>query len=1162
LLGIKKRRGVLGTHPRRRLDYPFKSCKNSHKKTKCISLLTQTYKSMNLNLCAARIFGERRAVLKFLMVMKLIFILVTIACLQVSAKSYGQLVSVNARNKPLTDMFKQIQKETGYRFFWEDEEVSTIHRSVNIKDASLDEALGQIFEGLPLTYTISKKTIVVQKKEMTLLERIKSALSAVDFHIVVKDDKGLPLPGATISIKGQNFEKGAITDQNGESEIAHMPEGNYNVVVTSVGFARFEKTIAVSSENKTFSVTLNALSASLSEVVVVGYGTQQKSALTSSVETVSSKQIENRAVPSVLNILQGEAAGLNIQQTDANPGYGSTQVDIRGNSTLSSNPVLYIVDGMAVNGIDYLNPNDIESISILKDASATAIYGARASGGVLLVTTKKGKLNSKSVLQYSSMFGYQRPARLPKFVDAPQFVDLYNQAQLNDNPGAQVKFTPELVQKYKSGALPSTNWLPYILDNKAMQNQQNLSIAGGSSNTDYYVSGGYLDQGGLIKNVDYKRYSVRANVNVQVSKRLKLGINSVLTKEDKEQPSYGIGNALQWSYIVPVTEYPYTAAGNDRSYRGGSQPNDIMTKAGVQNETLNTINTNFLAEFKILDNLVLNGTYGYNYTSSFLSAFYNKYPLYNDDEQIVTYNNNPNSVYKANYAQTHPTTLITLNYNKTFGKHGLKILGGYSQEQDRYDFNSITRYGFLNNSLDQVDAGSSDPTLTNVSGNATSYAIRSWFGRVNYNFDGKYLIEANARYDGTSVFENKKYGFFPSVSAGWVASQEDFMKSTANVISFLKLRASLGQVGNQNASGLYPWANTIGQDKYILNKASVTTTYYNNSPNPDLTWEVKTTINLGLDLTLLKHLELNVDLFRDKTTGILRSPSVSTTYGISAPQQNVGKLQNQGFELNLAYKNTIGKLSYHAAINFSDSRNKILDLGGTGPSYGDNPLIVGQSRWVWYGLQAEGLFQSQADINNHATQDPRNIPGDIKFKDVNGDGKITPDDRVLLGQATPHYRYGINLGASYHNFDVSILMQGVMSNLLRVSGGAQVPFFFNGDGNILQSQLDYWSPTNPNARYPVLRTDQSINNAQFNSWWLFKAAYMRFKNAQLGYTFSNSLVKSLGISAARFFVAGDNLFLITSKNFPKSLDPEIANYGDGSNYPQVRNLSVGLNVTF
>lgn len=1092
----------------------------------------------------------------FLLKVKLTFVFLLATLLQVSATTLAQKINLSGKNIPLEKVFMDIRKQTGYNFLYVTktlEDTRTV--SLDFKNASLDEVLKKSLEGQHLNYTINANTIVI--KRTVALPASANLFFSWTLKGTVIDENSHPLPGATIRVKGSS--KGAVSDQDGQFSIEISNE-NDSLSVAFIGYET--KSVRVgTSRILTVQLVLSG-NTSLGEVVVVGYGTQKKVSVTSSVETISSKDIENRAVPSVLNILQGEAAGLNIQQTDANPGYGSTSIDIRGNSTLSSNPVLYIVDGMAVSNIDYLNPADIASISVLKDASATAIYGARASGGVLLVTTKKGKQNTKPTLQYSTMVGFQKAARLPKFVDAPEFVDLYNQAQLNDNPGAQVKFTPDLVQKYKSGELPSTNWLPYILNNQAVQSQHNLSVAGGTDKVDYYVSGGYLNQGGLIKNVDYKRYSTKINVNFQVSKRLKLGINSVLTKEDKEQPSYGIGNALQWSYIVPVTEYPYTKAGNDRSYRGGSQPNDIMTKGGIQNETDNTINTNFMAEFKILDNLLLNGTYGYNYNSGFVSAFYNKYPLYNDDEQIVVYNNNPNSVYKGNSSTSHPTTLLTLNYDKKLGQHNLKVLLGYSQEEDRYDFNSISRYGFLNNSLDQVDAGSSDPTLTSASGSASAYSIRSFFGRLNYNFSGKYLLEANARYDGTSVFLNKKYGFFPSISAGWIASEEGFFKPLNPIITFLKFRGSYGQVGNQNASGLYPWANTIAQDKYILNKASVTTTYYNNSPNPDLTWEVKTTANLGIDLTVLKNLDLTVDLFRDKTTGILRSPNVPSTYGIGAPQQNVGKMQNQGFEINLAYKNHIGNLTYHASVNFSDTRNKILDLGGTGPSYGDNPLIVGQSRWIWYGLQAEGLFQSAADIASHATQDPRVQPGDIKFKDVNGDGKITPDDRVLLGQATPHYRYGINLGASYKGFDVSLLAQGVMSNLLRVQGGAQVPFFFNGDGNILQSQLDYWSPANPDARYPILRTDQSINNSQLSSWWLFKASYMRLKNVQLGYTFQNLTVKRIGVSSLRVFVAADNLFVLTSKNFPKSIDPEIANYGDGSNYPQVRNLSIGLNVGF
>lgn len=1098
----------------------------------------------------------------FWKIMRLSAFFFLIGVLHVSARTSAQKISIKTKNTPIKTVFREIEQQSGYFFLFDPAILKSVKNiDAKAENLSLEQALDKCLAGTGLRYEIVKKNIVITKNEITAdkFNNVFQAAALPDrqIHVKVTDSTGAPLEGASIAVR--DAKQHGQTDKSGDAMLSNVGN-NIIIVVSYVGYQTKEVIVNDNTDNVT--VVLSPRDNSLNEVVMIGYGSEKKVSLTGSVQTIAGKDVKNRAVPNVVDALEGMAPGLYIQQTDANPGYSNTQVQIRGTSTLSNNPVLYIVDGMPVTNLQYLNPADIASISVLKDASATAIYGARASGGVLLVTTKKGSANSKPVLQYSNMIGTQRPARLPKFVGAGQYVDLYNQAQLNDNPGATVKFTPQMVDDYKSGKLPSTDWLPYIMGRTALQQQHTLSVSGGSNAADYYVSGGYLDQQGIIKNVDYKRYSVKTNVNVHVSSRLKLGVNSQLTKEDKTQPAYGVNTALQWSYIVPVTEFPYTKGGHDRSYRGGQQPNDIMTKGGIQNETVNTINTSFLAEFSILKNLVLNGTYGYNYTQDFTSYFAPTYPLYNDNEQIVVYANNPNNTYKANWSQSHPTTTLTLNYNTAIKQHKIKALLGYSQEQDRYDFNSITRYGFLTNSIDQVDAGSSDPTLTNVSGNATSYAIRSYFGRLNYDFAGKYLLEASARYDGTSVFLNKRYGLFPSVSGGWIVSNESFFKKVANTITFLKIRGSFGQVGNQNASGLYPYANTVAQGTYVLNKAPITTTYYNNSPNPDLTWETKTSANLGVDITLFNNLEITADLYHEKTTGILRSPTVPSSFGIGAPQQNVGKMSNKGFEINISYKNNIRDLNYRVSFNLADDRNKILDLGGTGPSYGDNPLIVGQSRWVWYGLKAEGLFQSKDDIANHATQNPRNIPGDIKFKDVNGDGKITPDDRVLLGQATPHYRYGFRLSADYKGFDIQMLFQGVFSNLARVTGGAQVPFFFNGDGNILQSQLDYWSPSNTNARYPVLRTDQSINNAQFSSWWLFKAAYLRFKNVQLGYTFNSQQLKRLGVSSLRAFVAADNLYTITSKYFPKSLDPEIPNYGDGSNYPQVRNISVGLNLSF
>ncbi|HTI89692.1 MAG TPA: TonB-dependent receptor [Puia sp.] len=1095
--------------------------------------------------------------------MKLTVLLMIATALQVSARGWSQNVTVRLDNVPFETALQKIAASSGYHVFYEKSDIAGAGKvTFSFHNIPLNTALATFFAGLPLDYTIQDHFIVVRVKSSP--EMADSASPPVTVSGTIRSKDGELLAAATIILDGpDHLHRSAVSDASGHFAFQGLSQGRYTLEISMVGYGNWKKKMTAGEDGIGLNIVLEPAASNLGETVIVGYGSQKKVSLTSSVETISQDQIVNRAVPSVANILQGLSGGLNIQQTDANPGYANNKIDIRGTSTISNNPVLYIVDGMAVSSINYLNPSDIESVSVLKDASATAIYGARASGGVLLVTTKKGRVNSAPVMEYDAMVGYQRPTRLPKFVDAPQFVDLYNQAQLNDNPNAVVKFTPDLIQKYKSGELPSTNWADYILNNQAIQQQHTLSVKGGSNNVDYYVSGGYLDQGGLIKNVDYKKYSARANVNVQVSSRLRLGINTVLVKEDKTQPAYGVNTAMQWSYIVPVTEYPYTKAGLDRSYRGGAQPNDIMTKAGVQTENDYTVNTNFMAEYRLLDNLVLNGTYGYNYSSAFTSAFLNEYPLYNDDEQIVTYVNNPNSAYKINTSTINPTALLTLNYRKSFGDHSLKILGGFSQEQSRYDYNSITRYGYLNNSISQIDGGSSDPTLTNVSGNATEWKVRSYFGRLNYAYAGKYLLEGNARYDGSSVFLKKRWGFFPSVSGGWVASEEKFFKPLSGIFSFFKLRASYGQVGNQNASGLYPWANTISQGTYILNGAPTTTTYYSNSPNPDLTWEVKTTANIGLDMSFLHHrLDVSADFFHDITTGILRSPSVPDTYGIGAPQQNAGKMRNEGYEVKLTYRGQIGPVAFHAGLNFSDTRNKILDLGGTGPTYADNPLIVGQARWMWYGLKAIGYFQSKDDIAKSPAQNPRNIPGDVKFLDANKDGKIDQNDRVLLGEAMPHYRFGIPLGFSYKGFDVQMLFQGVLSNSTRLTGGAQVPFFYNGDGNILVSQLDYWSPTNTHPRYPILRTDQSVNNAVFSSEWLWKSAYMRFKNLQVGYTMSSGFVKRAKVSSVRLFAGADNLFVITSKYFPKTLDPEIDNYGDGSYYPQVRNLSLGLNVVF
>lgn len=1098
--------------------------------------------------------------------MKLTILLSLITVWQVNARSYSQTISLHLKDVSFETALTAVARESGYRVVYEKGDIARAARvNLDLTNVSLEEALSRVFKGQPLKYAINGQFIVVQPKAGDApppAENLPPPLFAVSG--TVKARNGEVLASASVILKADNFHKATETDTHGTFVLENIPAGTYTLEITIIGYARYERTVTVDRAGQEFDVRMDQLASDLGETIVVGYGTQKKISMTSAVETVSSDEIENRAVPSVTNILEGLAGGLAIQQTDATPGYSSTSITIRGNSTLSNNPVLFVVDGMVVSSLDYLNPSDIASVSVLKDVSATAIYGARAAGGVLLVTTKKGRQNMAPKLEYDAMIGYQRPARLPDFVAAPQYVTLYNQAQMNDNPNGVVTFTPQQIQEYQSGALPSTNWIEYLLNNEAIQQQHTLSVSGGSSNVDYYLSGGYLNQGGLTKNTNYQRYSARANVDVQVSRRLKLGINTIMTHEVKEIPSNGTNLGLSYSMIVPVTEYPYTKAGLPRSFNGGSGPNDAEMYGGTQTEIDNTINTNFMAEFKILDNLVLTGTYGYNYNTAFKTSFYNTYPLYNDAEQIVVYVNNPNTLYKGWTQNEDPTSQLTLNYHTDIGRSAIKALLGYSQEEYNNEYDQEDRQGFLNNSIQQINAGSSNPDLQGTSGSATYYALRSYFGRVNYAFDNRYLVEANARYDGSSIFLDKKWGFFPSVSAGWIASDERFFAPLGHVFDYLKIRGSYGQVGNQNAvnGNYYPGVNTIGQNTYVLDGVANTTTYYSNSPNAELTWEVKTTANLGLDMSFLKHsLDVTMDGFREVTNGILRQPNVPSTFGAGAPVENAGKVLNRGYEITVNYKNKIGKVSYHIGVNFSDSRNKILNLGGTGNQYGENPLIVGQGVWEWYGLKAVGYFQSAQDVTSSPFQNAKNIPGDVKYLDVNKDNQIDANDRVILGQAVPHYQYGIPLGVSYKGFDVQMLLQGVLSNLTALTGGAQMPFQ-NGIGNILTSQLDYWSPTNRNPRYPILRIDQSVNNSQFSSEWLWKSAYMRFKNVQLGYTVKAADLRKLNVSSVRFFAGADNLFVITSKYFPKVLDPEIGNYSSGSNYPQVRNLSLGVNVVF
>lgn len=1066
-------------------------------------------------------------------------------------------ITINKENGKLHDVLNEIGAAANLSFSYAvNADVLNSVVTVKARQQQAGNILKELLSPFALEFFTADGKVFIRRHEdphydITADPALTVALK--DISGVVVNEKDEPLPGVTVRIKDGSIA--TMTDSKGAYTLKGVPE-NAILVVSFMGYTTRE---IASGKDTQLHIVLTEDPKKLGEIVVVGYGTQTKASLTAAVSTVKGAAVAERPVPNVVNALQGQVPGLFIQQTDAMPGTSNNKIQIRGISTLSNNPVLVLIDGVA-GQLETVNPQDIDNISVLKDASATAIYGARASGGVILVTTRRGKTNQRPTLSYDAYAGTQQPTYLPKLANAVDFMRQWNASQLNDNSSATPRFPDATIQKYASGELPSTDWVDAIFKENALQMQHNIGITGGSKQTDYFISLGYLKQEGSVNGVLNERFTSRINLNTQLLDNLKFGINTVYTSRPRSFAGAGIFNtAMHWAYILNPTEWPYTPQGRNRSYRGGSQPVAIINDGGFERYKDAYFNTNMNLEYNITKDLSVKGQYSYNQRDVRHKLFQATYKLYDDEEKLVTTQQSPNSLRDDFNSATNQTFIATANYQHQFRDHGFKLLLGYSQESYLYEGYGLGRQNFLNNDIHVIDGGSANKDQWSTNGDAYQWAIQSLFGRLSYNYRDRYLVELNSRYDGSSRFLNNRWGFFPSVSAGWRISEEPFMKGV-EVVSNLKLRGSYGKVGNQDATGYYPWASIIGTGTTYLNDKAVTTTYYSNTANPDLTWEEKTTANLGLDASFLDDkLSLTVDVFKDKTTGILLTPSVPSMFGRDAGVRNIGAMSNKGWEVSVGYQNRDHAFKYGVVANMYNSRNKILDLGGTADILGVNPTMVGQSRWVWYGYKAIGLYQSEDDVKSSPAYKPQNKPGDIKYQDTNQDGKITPEDRVLLGDAEPHLMFGINANASWKQLDVSLLLQGVLRNRTYLTGYATTPFQYGG--TFTTDLLDSWRPDNRDARYPLMRQDQSVNT-EFSDWWLFDSRYLRLKNLQLGYTVPNHLLQRAKVSYLRIYVIMENAFTLKAKDFPSSYDPEIDNWQSGVNFPQLKTYSLGLNLKF
>lgn len=1007
---------------------------------------------------------------------------------------------------------------------------------------------------------------------MLLLACVFGTVVAQENSIVkgtVIDGSGEPLVGVSILVKGTTT--GVVSGLDGSFTIS--VRNGETLVFSYVGYIKQEKLVG---KEKNLKIVLQEDAKSLEEVVVVGYGTQKKVNLTGAVSSITAEELVNKPVMSTAQALAGLAPGLSVVSNSGRPGAGAS-VKIRGTGTFSSagTDPLVLIDGLS-GSLDDVDPNDIQSISFLKDAASASIYGNRAANGVILVETKKGAQGKTSVT-YNASFGWQTPTELPDFLPSWEYAEYYNMAM--GNMGLAEAYSADQIQKYKDGSdpdnYPNVYHLKWLLETgSGFQHQHNVSVRGGNAKTNYNLSIGYRKQNGLTGRTSNERMTALFSLQSQLSDALQLSLN-VNAYNNKYDAPYGSGSIDQ--IIGYSVREPATIAGKRSDGTYGHQDNYapeawMDSESFVENISRNISASGQLKWMTPVEGLSLTGKAGVNYWTKYDKTFFAETRF--DDSMTV----GPASLNIWTANNTYTTLEALVNYEKQIQKHDIRILAGTSVEQAVNRSLDGYRNTFPNNFLYQLGAGDAS-TATNGSG-LEEYALVSFFGRANYSFNDRYLLEGNVRYDGSSRFaKDNRWGFFPSVSAGWRISEEDFWKNSkiSDAFDNLKLRVSYGVLGNQNI-GVYPYQQTydLGHNYVFGNPASlIPGTYVSSYKNQNITWEKTAITNVGLDFGLFNGmLNGSVEYFYKYTSDILASVEVTNIMGRSVGQSNVGAVSNKGIEINLSYNGRIGKdFRYSISPNFTWVKNAVEELANGATEEINNNRIVGQPIGIIYGYQTDGLFVDQAEIDAAPEQlvgksDLK--PGYVKYKDISGpdgvpDGKVDAQyDRTVLGSTTPKFYYGLNLSASYKGIDFSALLQG-LGGYQRLIGSYMAYAFYNG-GSIQRWQADNcWTVENPNkwAEYPRLETLNMNNpNLQTSDYWMRNASFLRIKNVQLGYTLPRQWTEKVGMENVRIYVSGQNLFSFNS--FYKGWDPEneIGTGDAPSYYPITAIYSFGFNIKF
>ena len=1104
-------------------------------------------------------------------------------------------ISLTVSNVDVKTVLRRIQQLADVKFVYSSK---MIDASRKVSFSASEERLGELLDGLlkPMHagYKVINDHIMLFRAEddAVALERPPGR----EITGTVTNQKGEPLAGVSVVLRGSSH--GVVTDNTGKFRLSLPDSGDAVLEVSYVGF----ETQTIQTQGRTnFPIVLVQQATGLTDVVVIGYGTQQKKDLTGAVSVIKDRDVANLPVGGVDQIMQGKAAGVAITQVTGAPGDG-VSVIIRGQASFSNSTPLYVIDGIpTADGINEISPNDVESISVLKDASSASIYGARAANGVVIITTKKG-ITGRPRVSLNAYTGVQTPAHLIKMANAAQYVNAYNQAAQNDFvSGGTSNRNPLPLGMLDT--LPDVNWQKQVLKSAQISDVQ-MSIGGGSDNTRYIVSANYLDQQGMIQNSSFSRFNLHTSVVSTLNKIFKVGTNVNLAYGKTRQiGSSGDGftapggsnpgaSIVRYAlFRTPTTPVAYP----NGPYKG--QYVDLpmtVNGANVFGDGLNPValaantNRNFYnyallgdgyLEITPIPNLKIKSDFG---TNLIITDYKQFYPTWG----IQRIQNSPNTLAQSNENNFNYNWTNTATYDLRARKHYLNVLVGTEVVYNDTKSMSASQSGFNNQSSTFQYLSSGTSITPGVGGGEAAWALSSLFGRLSYQYNDKYLATFNARRDGSSKLDpTARWGNFFSGSAGWRIDREAFMKNI-KPISLLKLRVDYGQLGNQSVLGNYGYASLIGQNGYYVfgsTPAPAYTIYAKG--NPSLKWETSTVGDVGVDLGLFDNaLTFTADYYRKITTNLLQAPLDPTSAGsVASPAfENNGKILNEGFELELAYRHRINQnWSYDVGGNLATLHNEVealldnqpLPAGRVNNNVYATSTAVGHPIGAFYMLQQEGIFQTPLDVFTHAYQGPGVRPGDIKFKDVNNDGVIDQNDRVYAGSPIPTLTYGLTGHLYFKQFDLGLFFQGVSGDKIYNQVGMDIEGFYRPFNVTQKTATESWHGEGTSNTLPLLSWNDATNNTQMSTRFLESGSYLKLKNIQVGYDLTSAALARLKISSMRFYASVQNVFTITKYS---GLDPEMttsanaASAGDGpralnidwGTYPSARTITVGANINF